>query len=72
MVGEALDQSERSPGSASNGSHMKSEANNLQGNGLEKGPGASQVPDPMKKQKTRVSHSLEHFLGDESKFLFFS
>ena len=44
VVGVDLDRSEPSPRFASNGIHMKSEADNLQGNGLEKGPGASQVP----------------------------
>ena len=44
VVGAALDRSEPSPRFAYNGIHMKSEADNHQGNGLEKGPGASQVP----------------------------
>ena len=44
VVEAALDRSEPSPRFASNGIHMKIEADNLQGNGLGKGPGASQVP----------------------------
>ena len=43
VVGEALDPSKPSPRFASNGIHTKSGADNLQGNGLGKGPGASQV-----------------------------
>ena len=43
VVRAALDRSEPSPRFASNGIHMKSEANNLQGNGLGKGPDASQI-----------------------------
>ena len=44
VVGVALDRSEPSPRFTFNGIHTKSEADNLQGNGLGKGPGASQVP----------------------------
>ena len=44
VVEAALDQSEPSHRFASNSIHTKSEADNLQGNGLGKGPGASQVP----------------------------
>ena len=44
VVGAALDRSEPSPRFASNGIHMKSEADNLQGNSLATGPGASLVP----------------------------
>ena len=44
VVGAALDRSEPSPRFTSNGIHMKNEANKIQGKGLEKGPGASQVP----------------------------
>ena len=44
VVGAAIDRSEPSPRFTSNGIHTKSEADNLQGNGLEKGPDASQVP----------------------------
>ena len=44
MVGAALDRSEPSPRLTSNGIHTKSEADNLQGNGLAMGPGASLVP----------------------------
>ena len=43
VVGAALNRNEPSPRFASNGIHMKSEANNHQGNSLGKGPGASQV-----------------------------
>ena len=43
MVGAALDRSEPSPRFASNSIHTKSEAGNLQANGLATGPGASQV-----------------------------
>ena len=41
VVEAALDRSEPSPRFASNGIHTKSEVDNLQGNGLGKGPGAS-------------------------------
>ena len=51
MVGTTLDQREPSPRFASNGIHTKSEADNLQGNGLGKGPGASQVPMQRGSQK---------------------
>ena len=44
VVGAALDRSETSPRFASNGIHTKSEADNLQGNDLATGPGASLVP----------------------------
>ena len=44
VVGAALDRSEPSLRFASNGIHMKSEVDNLQGNDLRKGPDASQVP----------------------------
>ena len=57
VVGAALDQSEPSHRFASNGIHTKSEANNLQGNGLEKGPGASQVMIRRESQKLGVSIS---------------
>ena len=53
VVGAALDRSEPSPRFASNGIHMKSEVDNLQGNGLGKGPGASQVPIRKGSQKPR-------------------
>ena len=43
VVGAALDPSEPSPRFASNDIHTKSEADNLQGNGLRKGLGARQV-----------------------------
>ena len=66
MVRAALDQSEPSPRFASTGIHTKSETGNLQGKGLEKGPGDSQVPIRRGSQKTRVSQSLEHLLEDES------
>ena len=69
MVGAALDRSEPSPRFTSNGIHMKSGADNLQGNGLEKGHGASQVPIQRGSQN-RVSQTLEHLLGDESKLAF--
>ena len=69
MVRVALDRSEPSPRFASNGIHMKSEADNLQGNGLEKDPGASQAPIQRESQN-RVSQALEHLLGDESKLAF--
>ena len=51
VVGAALDRSEPSPRFASNGIHTKSEAENLQGNGLEKGPSASHVPIQRGSQK---------------------
>ena len=44
VVRAALDRREPSPRFTSNGIHMKSEVDNLQGNGLGKGLGASQVP----------------------------
>ena len=44
VVRAALDQSEPSPRFTSNNIHTKSESDNLEGNDLEKGPGASQVP----------------------------
>ena len=44
VVGAALDRSGPSPTFASNGIHMQSRADNLQGNSLAKGSGASQVP----------------------------
>ena len=44
VVRAALGRSEPSPRFASNGIHMKSEADNLQGNGLATSPGASLVP----------------------------
>ena len=69
MVGVALDQGKPSPRFASNGIHTKSEADNLQGNGLRKDPGASQAPI-QKKSQNRVSQALEHLLGDESKLAF--
>ena len=51
VVRAALDQSEPSLRLASNGIHTKSEADNFQGNGLEKGPSASQVPIQRGSQK---------------------
>ena len=51
VAGTALDRSESSFRFASNGIHMKSAADNLQGNGLGKGPGASQVPTRRGSQK---------------------
>ena len=51
VVGATLDRSEPSPRFASNGIHTKSGADNLQGNGLRKGPGASQVPIRRGSQK---------------------
>ena len=69
MVGAALDRSEPSPRFAFNGIHTKSEVENLQGNGFEKGPGASQAPIQRESQN-RVSQALEHLLGDESKLAF--
>ena len=53
VVGAALDPIEPSPRFASNSIHMKSEADNLQGNGLGKGLGASQVPIQRGSQKPR-------------------
>ena len=44
VVGGALDRSKTSPRFASNGIHTESEADNLQGNDLATGPGASLVP----------------------------
>ena len=44
VAGAVLDRSEPSPRFTSNGIHRKSEVDNLQGNGLGKGPGASQFP----------------------------
>ena len=44
VFGATLDLSEPSPRFASNGIHTKSEVDNLQANGLGKGPSASQVP----------------------------
>ena len=70
MVEAALDLSEPSPGFASNGIHTKSEADNLQGNGLRKGPSASQVPIQKGSQKAWVSQTLEHLLRDERKLAF--
>ena len=70
MVRVALDRSELSPRFTSNGIHMKSEADNFQGNGLGKGLGASQAPIQKRKPKTRVSQTLEHLLGDERKLDF--
>ena len=43
VIGAVLDRSKPSPRFASNGIHMNSGAENLQGNGLGKGLGASQV-----------------------------
>ena len=57
MVGAALDRSEPSPRSTSNGIHTKSEDNNLQGNGLATGPGASQVPNRRESQNSSLSIS---------------
>ena len=51
VVEAALDRSKPSPTFASNDIHTKIEANNLQGNGLIKGPGASQVPIRRGSQK---------------------
>ena len=64
MVEGALDRSEPSPKFASNSIYTKSRADNLQGNGLEKGP------DPKRKPKTRDSQTLEHLLRDERKLAF--
>ena len=61
VVEAALDQSEPSPRFASNDIHTKSGADNLQGNGLGNGPGASQ--DPIRRgSQNPVSQALEHFL----------
>ena len=57
MVGVALDLSGPSPRFASNGIHTKSEADNLQGNGLATGPGASQVPIRRGSQNPSLSIS---------------
>ena len=65
MVGAALDRSEPSPKFTSNGIHTKSGADNLQGNDLRKGPGASQVLIRKKEPKTWVSQTLGYLLGDE-------
>ena len=67
MVEAALGRSEPSPRFASNGIHTKSGADNLKGNGLEKGPDASRVPVLAKfrseeEAKTRVSQTLKHLL----------
>ena len=62
MVGAALDRSEPSPRFASDGIHTKSGANNLQGNDLGKGPGASQVPIQRGSQNPGLLKSLEHVL----------
>ena len=70
VVGATLDQSEPSPRFTSNGIHTKSGADNLQGNGLGKGPGASQVLIRKRKPKAQVSKSLEHFLGDDNTLAF--
>ena len=61
LVGGNFDRSEPSPRFASNDIHTKSGADNLQGNGLKKGPGASQVLIKGS-QNPGLSNSLEHFL----------
>ena len=58
VVGAALDRNEPSPRLASNGIHTKSEADNLQGNGLGKGPGVSQVPIRRGSQNPGLSISI--------------
>ena len=58
VVGVALDQSEPSPRFTSNGIHSKSDADNLQGNGFGKGPGASQVPIRRGRQNSGLSISI--------------
>ena len=70
MVGAALDRSELSPRFASNGIHTKSGTDNLQGNGLGKGLGASQVPIQRGSQNPDLSKSLEHFLEIREKMAF--
>ena len=57
VVGAALDRSEPSLRFTSNGIHMKSEADNLQGNSLGKGPYASQVPIQRGSQNPGLSIS---------------
>ena len=51
VIGANLDRSEPSPRFTSKDIHTKSEADNLQGNGLGKGPGASQVSIQRESQK---------------------
>ena len=70
MVRAALDRSEPSHRFASDGIHMKSVADNLQGNGLGKGLGASQVPIQRGSQNPGLSKSLEHFLEIREKTIF--
>ena len=69
MIREALDRSKPTPRFTINGIHTKSEADNLQGNGLGKGLDSSQAPIQRESQNW-VSQDLEHLLGDESKLDF--
>ena len=57
VVEAALDRSEPSPRFAFNGIHTKSEADNLQGNGLEKGIDASQVQSKEEVKNPGLSNS---------------
>ena len=61
MVRAEKTQSEPSLGFASNSIHTKSGADNLQGNGLEKSPGANQFSIRIGKPKSR-SYKEELFL----------
>ena len=79
MVGAALNRSEPSHRFAFNGIHTKSGAENLQGNGLGKGPGASQIPIRRGSQNMCLSNSItpsfemrEHTHGFSSWTLFLS
>ena len=79
MVGATLDLSEPSPRSTSKGIHTKGGADNLQGNGLEKGLGASQVPIRRGSQNPGLSNSRtpsfeirEHKVGFSHELLFLS
>ena len=79
VVGAALDRSKPSPRFTSNGIHTKSGADNLQGNGLEKGPSASQVLIRRGSQNPGLSNSRipslemrEHIHGFFSWTLFLS
>ena len=65
MVRVALDRSEPSLRFASNCIHTKSGADNLQGNGLGKGPGASQVPIRRGSQKPGSLKLWNTFFWDE-------
>ena len=51
----SLDRSEPSPRFASNGIHMKSGADNLQGNGFDKGPARSRSEEGAKTQSHKLS-----------------